>query len=38
VARVKAHAALNPRTGEKVKVKAHKTVRFKASPVLKRTV
>ena len=38
VARGKAHAALNPRTGEKVKVKAHKTVRFKASPVLKRTV
>ncbi len=28
-------AALNPRTGEKVSVKAGATVRFKASPVLK---
>lgn len=29
-----AHSALNPRTGEKVKVAARRTVRFKASPVL----
>jgi DNA-binding protein HU-beta len=28
-------AALNPKTGEKVSVKAGATVRFKASPVLK---
>ena len=34
----KARTALNPRTLEKVKVKAGKTVRFKASPVLKKTV
>ena len=30
--------ALNPRTGESIKVKAGKTVRFKASPVLKKAV
>ena len=29
---------LNPRTGEAVKVKAGKTVRFKASPTLKKAV
>lgn len=31
-------AALNPRTGEKVAVKAGATVRFKASPALKEAV
>jgi DNA-binding protein HU-beta len=31
-------SALNPRTGEKVAVKAGATVRFKASPVLKAEV
>jgi DNA-binding protein HU-beta len=38
VAKTKAHTGMNPRTQEKIKVKAGKTVRFKASPVLKRTV
>ena len=38
VAKTKARKALNPRTGEPVKVKAGKTVRFKASPTLKKTV
>ena len=38
VAKTMAHIGMNPRTGEKIKVKAGKTVRFKASPVLKRTV
>lgn len=38
VRKTKARAALNPRTGEKIKVKAGKTVRFKASPTLKRSV
>ena len=38
VAKTKAHIGMNPRTGEKIKVKAGKTVRFKASPVLRRTV
>lgn len=38
VRKTKARKALNPRTGEPVKVKAGKTVRFKASPVLKKTV
>ncbi len=38
VAKMKARTALNPRTGEKVKVKASKTVRFKASPTLKKAV
>ena len=38
VAKTKAHKALNPRTGEPVKVKAGKTVRFKASPNLKKAV
>ena len=37
-AKVKAHKALNPRTGAPVQVKAGKTVRFKASPVLKKSV
>lgn len=34
VAARSAHIALNPKTGEKVKVAASRTVRFKASPVL----
>lgn len=38
VNKIKAHKALNPRTGEPIKVKAGKTVRFKASPVLKKSV
>jgi DNA-binding protein HU-beta len=38
VRKTKARKALNPRTGEPVKVKAGRTVRFKASPVLKRSV
>ena len=33
-----ARKALNPKTGEKIKVKAGKTVRFIASPVLKKSV
>ncbi len=35
VRETKARTGLNPRTGEKVKVKAGATVRFKASPNLK---
>lgn len=38
VVKTKARKALNPRTGEAVKVKAGKTVRFKASPKLKKAV
>jgi DNA-binding protein HU-beta len=38
VAKTKARKALNPRTGEPVKVKAGKTVRFKASPNSKKSV
>jgi DNA-binding protein HU-beta len=38
VHRTKARKALNPRTGASIRVKAGKTVRFKASPILKRTV
>ena len=38
VTKTKARKALNPRTGEPVKVKAGKTVRFKASPTLKKSV
>ena len=38
VRKTKARKALNPRTGEEVKVKAGKTVRFKASPTLKKVV
>ena len=33
-----ARKGLNPRTGESIKVKAGKTVRFKASPTLKKAV
>ena len=38
VRKTKARKALNPRTGAPVKVKAGKTVRFKASPTLKKKV
>lgn len=38
VKKTKARKALNPRTLEPVKVKAGKTVRFKASPSLKKAV
>ena len=38
VRKTKARKALNPRTGEPVKVKAGKTVRFKASPNLKKAI
>jgi len=38
VAKTMAHIGMNPRTGEKIKVKAGKTVRFKASPGLRRTI
>jgi DNA-binding protein HU-beta len=38
VRKTRARKALNPRTGEPIRVKAGKTVRFKASPVLKKSV
>lgn len=38
VKKTKARKAMNPRTGEPVKVKAGRTVRFKASPNLKQAV
>lgn len=38
VRKTKARKGLNPRTGEQIKVKAGKTVRFKASPTLKKSV
>jgi DNA-binding protein HU-beta len=38
VRKTKARKGLNPRTGESIRVKAGKTVRFKASPVLKKAV
>ena len=38
VVKTKAYIGLNPSTGEKIKVKAGKAVRFKVSPVLRRTV
>ena len=38
VKKTKARKGLNPRTGEPIKVKAGKTVRFKASPTLKATM
>jgi DNA-binding protein HU-beta len=38
VRKTKARKGVNPRTGEPIKVKAAKTVRFKASPSLKATV
>ncbi|MBU6355831.1 MAG: HU family DNA-binding protein [Rhodospirillales bacterium] len=38
VRKTKARKGLNPRTGEAIKVKAGKTVRFKSSPALKKKV
>jgi DNA-binding protein HU-beta len=38
VRKTKARKALNPRTGEPIRVKAGKTVRFKAAPALKKSV
>ena len=38
VRKTKARKGLNPRTGEAIKVKDGKTVRFKASPTLKKNV
>ena len=38
VKKTKARKGVNPRTGEPIKVKAGKTVRFKASPTLKATM
>ncbi|MCG0998420.1 HU family DNA-binding protein [Acetobacter persici] len=38
VHKIKARKALNPRTGEPVRVKAGKTIRFKVSPNLKKTM
>ena len=38
VYRTKARKALNPQTGASIRVRAGKTVRFKASPILKRAV
>jgi DNA-binding protein HU-beta len=38
VRKTKARKGVNPRTGEAIKVKAGKTVRFKASPTLKKAV
>ena len=38
VRKTKARDARNPRTGEAIKIKAGKTVRFKASPTLKKSV
>jgi DNA-binding protein HU-beta len=38
VRKTKARKGLNPRTGEAIRVKAGKTVRFKASPTLKKSV
>jgi DNA-binding protein HU-beta len=38
VRKTKARKGMNPRTGEQIKVRAGKTVRFKASPTLRKTV
>jgi DNA-binding protein HU-beta len=38
VVKTKARKGINPRTGEPVKIKAGKTVRFKAAPNLKKAV
>lgn len=38
VVKTKARKGLNPRTGDPLKIKAGKTVRFKASKVLKASV
>lgn len=38
VRKTKARRALSPRTGEPIRVKAGRTVRFKVSPVLKKLI
>ena len=38
VRKTRARKAMNPRTGEAIRVRAGKTVRFKASPVLKKAI
>jgi len=38
VRKLKARKGMNPRTGERIKVKASKAGRFKASPVLRKSV
>lgn len=38
VRKTKARKGVNPRTGQAIKVKAGKTVRFKASPTIKKSV
>jgi len=38
VAKTKARKGLNPRTGEPLKIKAGKTVRFRTSKLLKEAV
>ena len=38
VRKTKARKAMNPRTGEAIRVKGGKTIRFKASPTLKGKV
>lgn len=38
VHKTKARKGVNPRTGEPIKIKAGKTVRFKASPTLKTSM
>ena len=38
VRKTKARKGMNPRTGEQIRVKAGKTVRFKASPSLKKAI
>ena len=38
VAKTRARKGLNPRTGDPVRVRAGKTVRFKVSPVLRKSV
>lgn len=38
VKKTKARKALNPKTGEPIRVKASRTVRFKVSPVLKKLI
>lgn len=38
VRKIKARKGINPKTGEPIKVKASRTVRFKSSPKLKKKV
>jgi DNA-binding protein HU-beta len=38
VRKTKARKGINPKTGAAIKVKAGKTVRFKASPTLKKSI